>query len=168
MRREGVREQYVAAVLADEEEIDPEDVAEVVAIQTSPREIVTPPTIAAASEASIELGKQLYATQTCDSCHGASGTGDENTPLFDDLGRPAYPRDLVHEYFKGGNTADSIYMRIQLGMPGSPHPANVGLSDQEDDRPGALLPIAGQGPQGNSDQPPTRHSRDRAAPLWRS
>ncbi len=131
MRREGVRDQYIATLLADDEEVDAEDVAEVVAIQTNPREMVTAPAIEPATAASVQLGKQLYTTQTCDSCHGASGTGDDNTPLFDDLGRSAFPRDLVHEHFKGGNTAKSIYLRISLGMPGSPHPANVDLAPRE-------------------------------------
>jgi Tfp pilus assembly protein PilF len=134
MRREGVREQYVAALRAAGDEVDPEDVAEVVAIQTDmpgPQEIVTPPTIPPTTEASLQLGKELYRSQTCDSCHGDDGTGDESTPLFDDLGRPSFPRDLVHDYFKGGNDAESIYLRLRLGMPGSPHPANVTISDEE-------------------------------------
>ncbi len=131
MRREGVREDYVAFVLADDDEVDPEDVAQVVAVQTQPRDVIVPPPIPAADEASLALGKQLYGKLTCDSCHGIAGAGDHSTPLFDDSGSPAFARDLIRDHFKGGNTSESIYLRLRAGMPGSPHPANEGLSDQE-------------------------------------
>jgi hypothetical protein len=52
-------------------------------------------------------------------------------PLFDTAGYPDFPRDLVHDVFKGGNQLDSIYLRILLGMPGTPHPASVSLSVEQ-------------------------------------
>ncbi len=52
-------------------------------------------------------------------------------PLFDVQGRPDFPRDLVRDVFKGGNTASDIYLRILLGMPGTPHPANVSMSQSQ-------------------------------------
>jgi hypothetical protein len=52
-------------------------------------------------------------------------------PLFDIAGRPDFPRDLVHDVFKGGNQPDAIYLRILLGMPGTPHPANVSMTTQQ-------------------------------------
>ncbi len=131
MQRDGARETYIAALEADDEEVDPDDVAEVVTVQTSPAGIATPPPIPAPNDSLLRLGKELYTKQSCHSCHGETGVGDVNTPLFDDLGRPDFPRDLVHEVFKGGNTPGAIYMRILLGMPGTPHPANVSLSQDE-------------------------------------
>lgn len=131
MQRAGIREQYEAELRAYGEEVDPEDVREVVAIQSTPRDVVTVPPLSARTDESLLLGQQLYVSQTCDSCHGADGTGDVEMPLFDDLGRPAFPRDLVHEPFKNGNSPEPVYLRILLGMPGSPHPANINLSHDD-------------------------------------
>ena len=50
---------------------------------------------------------------------------------FDTAGRPDFPRDLVHDVFKGGNKPEPIYLRILLGMPGTPHPANVNMTGQQ-------------------------------------
>ncbi len=124
MRREGVRDTYIAMLRQDEEPIDEAEVAEVVRTRTTPGEIVVPPRMEAATAETLSRGKDLYVQQACHSCHGQDGTGDNLTPCFDTLGQPAFPRDLVHDSFKGGNTLDSIYLRVLLGMPGSPHPAN--------------------------------------------
>lgn len=99
--------------------------------RTTPGETVVAPPIEPADAASIATGKELYVQHTCHSCHGQTGTGDDLTPLFDTRGQPAFPRDLVHDLFKGGNNAASIYLRIRLGMPGSPHPANILLTARQ-------------------------------------
>jgi hypothetical protein len=65
------------------------------------------------------------------SCHGETGTGDPQMPLFDTVGRPCFPRDLVHDHFKGDNQAEAIYQRVLLGMPGTPHPATVNLTSSQ-------------------------------------
>ena len=44
------------------------------------------------------------------------------------MGQPCATRDLALDPFKGGNTAQAVYLRILLGMPGSPHPATVNLA----------------------------------------
>jgi hypothetical protein len=31
---------------------------------------------------------------------------------------------LVHDPLKGGSDPDSVYLRLYLGMPGTPHPAS--------------------------------------------
>jgi mono/diheme cytochrome c family protein len=131
MRRDGIRQQYVALLRQDGEPIDDEDVQETVEIQSSPGESVVAPMIPPSNPESVERGKELYIQQTCHSCHGLSGEGDETTALFDEKGRPSFPRDLVHDWFKGGNNPESIYLRILLGMPGSPHPANVNLTQDK-------------------------------------
>jgi mono/diheme cytochrome c family protein/Flp pilus assembly protein TadD len=124
MRRDGARDTYVATLQQEGEHVDEEDVAEFVRSRTTPGEIVVPPDMKAPTAESLTRGKELYIQQACHSCHGHDGTGDNQTPCFDTLGQPAFPRDLVHDLFKGGNTPDSVYLRILLGMPGSPHPAN--------------------------------------------
>jgi cytochrome c len=124
LRRDGVRESYVTMLKQEDEPIDEDEVTEVVQSRTTPGEVVVPPRMDAATTESLVRGQELYVQQACHSCHGKDGTGDNQTPCFDTLGQPAFPRDLVHDSFKGGNTLDSIYLRVLLGMPGSPHPAN--------------------------------------------
>jgi hypothetical protein len=51
--------------------------------------------------------------------------------LFDDTRLPTRPRDLVHEPFKGGHKPESIYLRISVGMPGTPHPACWNVPDEK-------------------------------------
>ena len=128
MRREGIREQYLAQLQADEEEPEEEDVSEVVRLHTTPGEVVAVPDLGRADPESLTRGKQLYQQQACPSCHGETGTGDQTMPLFDVAGRPDFPRDLVHDVFKGGNQPEAIYRRILLGMPGTPHPANISMA----------------------------------------
>ncbi len=130
MRREGVRETYLARLPADEEPVEA-DVQDVVQLYTTPGEVVEVPELGSADSASLALGKQLYVLQACESCHGETGTGDRTMPLFDTVGRPCFPRDLVHDVFKGGNDPASIYRRILLGMPGTPHPASVNMTTEE-------------------------------------
>ena len=131
MRSEGIREQYIAQLKAAEEEPAEADVAEVVQTRTTPGQATAAPKMGPADDMSLALGKQLYVQQACHSCHGETGTGDQMMPLFDTAGRPDFPRDLVHDVFKGGNTRESIYLRILLGMPGTPHPANVSMTDEQ-------------------------------------
>lgn len=52
-------------------------------------------------------------------------------PLFDVVGRPCFPRDLAHDVFKGGNDLAAVYLRILLGMPGTPHPATLNLPSEQ-------------------------------------
>ncbi len=40
-------------------------------------------------------------------------------------------RDLAQEPLKGSQDATAVYLRIAAGMPGTPHPANTTLSEQE-------------------------------------
>jgi hypothetical protein len=127
MRRDGIREQFITFLTESEEDIDEEEVREFVDTRSRPGLPVVVPTIPAASDAAIVRGKELYVEHICHSCHGDTGIGDVLTPLFDDQGRPAFPRDLAHELFKGGNLGASVYVRIMIGMPGSPHPANTSM-----------------------------------------
>jgi mono/diheme cytochrome c family protein len=89
------------------------------------------PPIGAASAQSIESGRDTYFSIGCHHCHGDDGTGTTAIKLFDDEGRPIVPRDLVHDSMKGGSEAESIFKRLRLGMPGTPHPALASLDDAE-------------------------------------
>ena len=88
MRRDGVREQYVAQLKADDEEPVEADVHEVVQLRTTPGEVAAVPALGAADKQLLAAGQQLYMQQACASCHGDTGTGDQTMPLFDTAGRP--------------------------------------------------------------------------------
>ncbi|MBC8877261.1 MAG: hypothetical protein H8E44_48150 [Planctomycetes bacterium] len=131
LRREGIREEYVAMLKEEGEEIDEHDVQAVVEHLTTPREVIQVPRFGPANSKTIEKGKGLYFSQTCDSCHGKDGHGDQNLLLFDDRRRPTRARDLVCEPFRGGHEPEAIYLRILLGMPGTPHPAIKSITHEQ-------------------------------------
>ena len=82
-------------------------------------------------------------------------------PLFDVLGRPCFPRDLVHDLFKGGNDFAAIYLRILLGMPGTPHPATVNLTRAQAAALTTYCHSLGKEPKR------TRTNHQRAVQAWR-
>jgi len=82
-------------------------------------------------EEQIARGREIYLRQTCHSCHGEDGMGSGDQPLFDDQQRPTSPRDLVRDPFKGGADPSALYLRILLGMPGTPHPGSPSLAKQD-------------------------------------
>jgi Flp pilus assembly protein TadD/mono/diheme cytochrome c family protein len=131
LNREGIREQFVEQLRDEEEPIDEDEVRDVVEFCTTPGELATVPPIGPADSQVIARGKEAYSTLGCNKCHGDDGTGTFDTPLFDDKGRPTIPRDLVHDPFKGGHEPNSIYLRILLGMPGTPHPACYNVSKDQ-------------------------------------
>jgi len=122
LNRDGIREQFVAALVSQGEEIDEDEVREVVDFCTTPGEPVHVPRIGPVDPQAIARGRDAYFELGCDNCHGEDGTGVWDMPLFDDKGRPAAPRDLVYEPFKGGDEPESIYLRMFVGMPGTDHP----------------------------------------------
>jgi hypothetical protein len=98
---------------------------------TTPSRVVDPPAIGAATAASIHRGQQLYSELGCRHCHGPDGSGTDGAPLFDERGHVVAPRDLAHDPMKGGPDAESLFLRIRLGMPGTPHPAASGIDDAD-------------------------------------
>ena len=122
LNREGIRKQFIDALERDGEEVDEEEVREVVELSTTPGEAVDVPRIGPPDSQAIARGHDIYIELGCDNCHGEDGTGASDTPLFDDKGRPCPPRDLVREPFKGGDGPESTYLRVFVGMPGTPHP----------------------------------------------
>lgn len=131
MRREGVRERYIALLEAEEEEIDEEDVQEVVELHCLPGDVIPVPTIGHSTPARIARGREVYLDTGCRPCHGDDGTGESEIALFDEQGLPSWSRDLVNDPFKGGHDPESICLRILAGMPGSPHPATKDLADEQ-------------------------------------
>lgn len=130
---------------------------------------------------SIELGRSLYAAgrAQCVKCHGAAGDGNgEQDELYDDWNerkrgvtqqqtaqrarlfrlplQRLRPRDFREGIFHGGGSAEQLYLRIHVGVKGTPM-AGVGPSFGN---PGALEPeeiwhvvayvrwLAGQVPRG--------------------
>ncbi|NLY00960.1 MAG: hypothetical protein GXY83_33130 [Rhodopirellula sp.] len=132
LNRLGMGEHFIDTLLKQGEEIDEDEVRQVLKLRTTAGEDVRAPRIAAVAEPqAIARGHEAYSKLGCQTCHGEDGTGVWEVPLFDEKGRPSPPRDLVREPFKGGHEPDSIYLRLLLGMPGTPHPALPGVADEQ-------------------------------------
>ena len=131
LRGEGVREQISAALRREGEEIDESDVRQAVQRATAPGKPVPLPARWPDPAQAALRGKANFATLGCVKCHGEAGTGAADQDLFDDLGEPSRPRDLVYEPFKGGREREAIYRRIVAGMPGTPHPAVSNLLQEQ-------------------------------------
>ncbi|HUT95037.1 MAG TPA: c-type cytochrome [Thermoguttaceae bacterium] len=131
MNREGIRAQLVDVLRREEEEIDEDEVDGVVRLCTTPGEVVRVPPIGPADSPAIARGRDVYSRLGCDNCHGEDGRGAWDTPLFDDKSRPSPPRDLARDPFKGGHEPESIYLRVYVGMPGTPHPACYNVSQDQ-------------------------------------
>ena len=102
-----------------------------VAEPPQPDDPLVVPALGETSAESITRGQAIYERAGCIQCHGVDGLGGGEPPIFSDEGRQTAPRDLVHEPMKGGPSLESLYRRIRLGMPGTPHPAAASLSEQE-------------------------------------
>jgi DMSO reductase family type II enzyme heme b subunit len=133
--RDGMRDQFIK-VLKDQEglsddEIDAQEVQQFVSRRTTPGELKPLPTIAPPDEAAIARGKELYVKQSCHSCHGNEGKGDGQQKMVDDEGLPTRPRDLTRGIYKGGHDPASLYLRMAVGMPGTPMPSSSQLMPEQ-------------------------------------
>ncbi|MEW5986210.1 MAG: c-type cytochrome [Chloroflexota bacterium] len=75
---------------------------------------------------SIARGAEVYRQVQCFKCHGDEGRGDGPSALTltDEFDQVIYPADLSQAwFFRGGGTAEDIYLRIMGGMIGSPMPS---------------------------------------------
>lgn len=75
--------------------------------------------------ASVERGRELYASTGCDRCHGERGQGDGPSArgLKDDWGFPIVPYNLTAGRIKCGQTASDIYRVLFTGLGGTPMPS---------------------------------------------
>lgn len=131
LHRDGVQEKMVVWMSGDGEPVDAEEVSRIVEQLTTPGEAAAIPDMGSPSPEIIEQGRQLYDRLGCYHCHGPEGEGPSDTLLTDDTGLPTSPRSLAHEPFKGGDSAESLFLRLKLGLPGTPHPACAGVTDKE-------------------------------------
>ncbi len=99
-------------------------------------------------KAAVERGRELYqdTRAKCVTCHGPEGRGDgEQWDLYDDWNTPKKgvtdqqtrdlarhftlpiqrlrPRNFHHGVFHGGDAPEEIYLRIYVGIKGTPMPA---------------------------------------------
>ena len=114
------------------------------------------------ASASIERGKEIFHGQiaNCVGCHGPSGNGEVVTVDFDDwtkeystrLGitptdreamrpfrdagalrpRQVRPRNLQDGVFRGGDSAETIFRRIAVGIAGTPMPGVEVVKEEND------------------------------------
>lgn len=141
LNRDGLREQIIHELSSDEDHIDSDqfdkdqfdkdEVRQLVDQWGTPGEVVRAPPIGPADAQAVSRGKETYFQLGCHNCHGNEGVGAPDMALFDALGAPTRPRDLVHEPLKGGAEPESIYLRIRVGMPGTDHPACPTLPDAQ-------------------------------------
>ncbi len=98
--------------------------------------------------ASVARGRELYVTKDaqCVKCHGPEGAGDgEDSELYDDWNKPkkgltaertaelarlytlplqkVRPRNFREGVFRGGSRPEDLYLRICVGIKGTPMPA---------------------------------------------
>lgn len=130
MRKEGLREQIIARLKDNDDEVVESEVQAEIDRKTTPGAMVEVPNLAA-DEAAIARGKQIYLKQGCASCHGNEGRGDGQQTMIDAEGLPTRPRDFTLGIFKGSDDQASVYRRIALGMPGTPMPSSSNLTAEQ-------------------------------------
>lgn len=129
--RQGIRHKVTNWLSEQGEEIDQDEIDRAVAELTTPGQVVATPAIGPPGPGAIARGRELYGRLGCFHCHGHDGKGPADTPLTNDEGLPVGSPDLTDEPLKGGDQPQSLYLRLLLGMPGTPHPASPGLSEDE-------------------------------------
>lgn len=98
----------------------------------TPQKIATTPPVPSSPE-SIEKGKEFYDGLECWKCHGQEGRGDgPSAPeLKDEWGFPVRPANLTKNWtFRGGGSAQDIYMRVLTGVSGTPMPSYADVFEQ--------------------------------------
>jgi mono/diheme cytochrome c family protein len=127
-RRAEIRARIEASYRDASEPIDEDEVREIVELQSEPHAPVTPPRTWDAAGNAVARGRELYVSTGCASCHGLDGQSVTDDPLFDERDAPSWPRDLGRDPLKGGEEREAIFLRIAVGMPGTPHPAAASLA----------------------------------------
>ena len=89
-------------------------------------EPILPPPPAPLTPQGVAHGAVVYQALQCGKCHGIDGrgTGATATAFEDDWRQPIEAADLTEPWtFRGGATAEDIYMRFRAGMSGTPMPS---------------------------------------------
>ncbi|MHB8898321.1 MAG: c-type cytochrome [Thermoguttaceae bacterium] len=128
---DGIREQVLRWAIDETSESVDQEVRETIGSLATPGSPAGIPPIGPSLPEAIARGKQVYAQSACFHCHGEDGRGPGDTLLVDEEGRLTSSRDLTCEPFKGGVEPQAVYLRILLGMPGTPHPSSAGLAQNE-------------------------------------
>jgi len=132
LTRTGLFQKGKLASEAAGEKVDPAELQKQVDELLKPGDkVAIPAEWPAADDASIARGKALY-QQTCAPCHGVTGKGDGAQDQRDANGMPTIPRDFSRGIFKGGREREQLYVRILMGMAGTPMPGN---SDKPNETP---------------------------------
>ncbi len=114
----------------DDEDMSSEDIEEIALEHVTPGEPIPIPCRPPTFRSDTEVGRRLYLA-SCASCHGPTGRGDGLDMPLDERGRPIAVRDLTSGAFRGGVEVAEIFKRIRCGVPGTPMPAQEGLTDAE-------------------------------------
>jgi mono/diheme cytochrome c family protein len=124
LTRTGLYQKGKRASEAAGEKVNPAELQQQVDELLKPGEkVALPSEWPAADDASVMRGNELY-QKTCAPCHGATGKGDGAQDQRDSTGMPTLPRDFSRGIFKGGRDREQLYVRIMLGMPGTPMPSS--------------------------------------------
>ena len=87
------------------------------------------------SIASVKAGKKVYTKLECASCHGSDGTGKDAiaSDFKDDWGNDIAAQNLTESWtFRGGSTAQDIYLRVRTGIDGAPMPSYIGSASEQE------------------------------------
>jgi mono/diheme cytochrome c family protein len=133
IRRQAVGQQIRTFLLEDTGGEEPEEgeVEAVVDARLTPGPVLRVPAFGPAEDITIAYGQRMFEQQVCQTCHGPEGRGDGQVYLTDDEGYAVLPRDLVYGVFRGGHEPEAVYLRLALGMPGTPMPASVALTESD-------------------------------------
>lgn len=111
-------------------DLSAEEITEIAAEMVSPSASISISPPGPKFRSNTHRGEELYVA-ACASCHGRTGRGDALDRPLDDSGRPIAVRDLTTGRFRGGSHPDELFKRIRCGIPGTPMPAQLDLSDDE-------------------------------------
>lgn len=133
LTQRGELEEQLATLAEQEEELDPELVAEEIVPLVISRwrearaariDPLTPPPLFAASH--VEAGREAFLSRGCSKCHGEDGRGltadNLKASLKDVWGHPTRAADLTSGMLRGGQEPLDIYRRIYGGINGTPMP----------------------------------------------
>lgn len=81
----------------------------------------------------IAKGRELYAKNACHECHGerGDGKGKKASELVDNDGQKIAVRDFTQGIYSGGPDIRHLYLRLSLGVQGTPMPSFASLSIEE-------------------------------------